>query len=849
MARIRAATNYGVEPLNAGWQLSEFEQRSGALPSSPAELELAAPAWSNALCPGTVASALRAQGAWDWTSTRNFDGSDWWYRTRFSSSACADGESLWLELEGLATLADVWLNGVHVLRSDNMFCGHELDVSGLIAEHNELCVRFSSLDVESAARRPRPRFKTRLIERQQLRWFRTTLLGRMPGWSPLVTAVGPWRGVQLVRRRSFSVRSAQLNSRIEAGRCLVRAHLELNALGTEILAATLHVAGHSTSLSLSYAESLQLDAQLEVPDAERWWPHSHGEQPRYPARVVLTTSSGETHELRFDPVAFRSVVAETSGDRFALVINDHEIRCRGACWVPSDVVSLNDEVSTVSTLQQAHAAGMNMIRVGGTMVYESDAFFEECDRSGILVWQDFMFANCDYPGEDPNFRASVTREAEQFLARTETRASLAVLCGNSEIEQQVAMLGLPRETWKSPLFEQLLRGVAHARRADVPYVTSSPTAGALPFQANAGITHYYGVGAYLRPLEDARRADVKFASECLAFANIPEEATIASMLGDGPAPFHHPRWKARTPRDNGAGWDFDDVRDHYTKLLFGVDPNATRYEDPERALALGRIASGEVMARTIAEWRRVDSNCRGSLIWFLRDLWPGAGWGLIDAHGLPKAAYYFVKRAMQARALFLSDEGLNGLAIHVVNDGELPLFAQIELQLLRNGAVRVAVGTKQLEVAGRSALELSGATLFEHFIDLTHAYRFGPRQFDVATAVLRDAQTGAVISEACHFPGGLPSERVEDLGLEASLHAVSEDSWQLRLLSKRFAHAVAVDVPGFTLEDSYFNLVPGAERVVSLQAKIAGAAPRGLVYPLNAQGPTRVTVVPRAPTP
>ncbi len=843
MARVRAASNCTIQQLSEGWELSEARPETGSVPTSPSELDAPARAWSSALCPGTVASALRVNGEWDWASTRNFDGSDWWYRTRFASTPCAPGESLSLELDGLATIADVWLNGVHVLRSENMFCAHALDVSALIAAENELFVRFSALDVATSARRPRPRFKTRLIEKQQLRWFRTTLLGRIPGWTPPVTAVGPWRAARLVRQRAFAVQHASVHSRVEGGRAWVRAALELDLLGVTMERATLHVGEHSISLEHRSDGHPRLAAELEVPNAERWWPHSYGAQPRYPARIVVATNDGQSYELDFDPVAFRSVRLDTEGGRFALIVNDHEIRCRGACWTPSDVVSLNDEASTLATVHQAHAAGMNMLRVGGTMVYESDAFYEACDALGILVWQDFMFANCDYPGEDAEFAASVTREAEQFLSRCETRACLALLCGNSEIEQQVAMLGLPRDTWRSPLFEQLLRGLANEQRCDVPYVTSTPTGGALPFQANTGLTHYYGVGAYLRPLEDARRAEVKFTSECLGFANIPEESTVAQVLGDGPAPFHHPRWKARSPRDNGAGWDFDDVRDHYTKLLFGVDPNAVRYEDPERALALGRVTSGEVMARTLGEWRRAASPCRGALLWFLRDLWPGAGWGVIDSRGLPKAAYYFVRRAMQAQAVFLSDEGLNGLALHTVNDSEAPLVADLELLLIRNGSVRVATGSTRLELGPRSALETSASSLFDHFIDLTHAYRFGPRQYDVAVATLREANSGSALSQASYFPGGFDNARAEDLGLEATLTALSEREWKLLVSSKRFAQALAIDLPGFSLPDCYFDLAPGAARELTLVAERAGATPRGFVQPLNAQGPTRINVV------
>ncbi|MEO7035161.1 MAG: glycoside hydrolase family 2 protein [Polyangiaceae bacterium] len=844
MARIRAATNHQLELLSSDWLLAEARVlTTETAATSPEEARDRKLQWQPAQCPGTVASALQARGEWDWSSTRNFDGSDFWYRTRFASTPCAAGESLWLELDGLATLADVWLNGSHVLRSENMFCAHELDVSTLVSVENELWLRFSSLDVATAVRRPRPRFKTRLIERQQLRWFRTTLLGRIPGWSPPVAAVGPWREVRVVRRRALSVRQMALRPRVEHGRALVSARFSIDVLGARLEGATLHVGSSSAALSVSRDAdgSDVLEAELEVRDAELWWPQGYGAQARYAARADVTVD-GVRHSLHFDSLAFRSIAVSNANDGFAVLVNDVEIRCRGACWTPADVVSLGNDAATVASVKQAHAAGMNMLRVGGTMVYESDAFYEECDRSGILVWQDFMFANCDYPGEDEAFRTNVTREAEQFLSRTETRASLAVLCGNSEIEQQVAMLGLPREAWRVPLFEEVLRHVSAARRADVPYVASTPTGGALPFQPNVGLTHYYGVGAYQRPLEDARRAGVRFTPECLGFSNIPEESTIEQVLGEGRAPFHDPRWKARVPRDSGPGWDFDDVRDYYTKLLFGVDPVALRYEDTERALALGRVTSGEVMARTLAEWRRGASSCRGALIWFLRDLWPGAGWGLIDALGVPKAAYYYVKRAMQAQTVFFSDEGLNGLSIHVVNDAPEPLRARLELQLIRSGSVRVAHSTRAIEVHGRGALEVEASTLFDQFFDLTRAYRFGPSQYDVAIATLTSAESSSLVAQACYFPTGLPAERADDLGLEATVEPVSGDEWRLKVQGSRFAYAVAIDVPGFAADDSYFELAPGQQRVLTLRGATAEAKPRGFVRPLNARSPTRVVV-------
>ena len=285
---------------------------------------------------------------------------------------------------------------------------------------------------------------------------------------------------------------------------------------------------------------------------------------------------------------------------------------------------------------------MNMVRLSGVTIYASDELLAMCDELGILLWQDFLFASLDYPIDDDVFRASVEREAGAFLRRAGQHASLAVLCGNSEVEQQVGMLGLDPALGRGELFGELLPGLVRAHDVGAAYVPSSPTAGELPFRLNAGVAHYFGVGAYLRPLDDARRSEVRFASECLAFANVPDEAAIGRISPDSStilAP-HHPSWKAGVPRDSGTGWDFDDVRDHYLEELFRVDPVELRSFDLEHYLALSRVATGEVMADVFGEWRRARSTCAGGLLWWLNDLLPGAGWGVLDEAGRPRRSPY-----------------------------------------------------------------------------------------------------------------------------------------------------------------------------------------------------------------
>ncbi len=263
--------------------------------------------------------------------------------------------------------------------------------------------------------------------------------------------------------------------------------------------------------------------------------------------------------------------------------------------------------------------------------------------------------------------------------------------------------------------------MVRARRPDVAYVPHTPWGGPLPFVVDHGVGHYYGVGAYRRPLEDARRADVRFATECLAFANVPVEETCRAVAD----------WKSRVPRDVGVDWDFEDVRDHYLALLHGVDPAALRASDPARYLALSREVTGEVMARTFAEWRRPGSRCGGALVWLLRDLLPGAGWGLIDAFGRPKPALALLSRALTP--LFFTDEGVNGLALHVVNEGAEAIRGVLEVELLR-GELRVDGGTRALQIAPRGSQTSFVDEVIGHFVDASYAYRFGPRGHDQVRA-------------------------------------------------------------------------------------------------------------------
>ncbi|HEY8087866.1 MAG TPA: hypothetical protein VIF09_08475, partial [Polyangiaceae bacterium] len=555
-----------------------------------------------------------------------------------------------------------------------------------------------------------------------------------------------------------------------------------------------------------------------VRDATRWWPSTHGEPALHPVRIDVTVG-GRTLAVNLGETGFRSVGLDRGEGRFALRVNGVNVFCRGAVWTPLDVVGLHETGDSLdAALRSARDAGMNMLRLSGVMSYATSAFHDACDRLGILVWQDFMFANMDYPGDDASFAGSVRAEASQVVDRLQLSPSLALLCGSTEIQQQVAMLGLTREHWSSALFEELLPRVASGALPGVPYVPSTPSGGALPFRVDSGVSHYYGVGAYRRPIEDARRARVRFTAECLGFANVPGAQTVEELEADSPS---QPAWKARVPRDRGTSWDFDDIRDHYVGRLFGVDPHELRMTDVARYLELGRLATGEAMCGAMTEWRRAGSECGGAIVWFLRDLWRGAGWGVVDADGRPKAAYYFLKRTLQPIALLSTDEGLNGLAFHVVNDGPRELRARVKLTLYR-GEVSVAEGAAAVTVQPHSVAELSADAILGRFVDTTYAYRFGPPGHEVAVGILEDA-AGAALSRTFHLVDPRPLRG--DPGLQAYAEPVGTGDWLVTAQATRFARAVAFDVRGYEPDDDFFHIEPGGQRRVLLRPLPGTSAP------------------------
>lgn len=671
-----------------------------------------------------------------------------------------------LVLDGIATVWEVVLNDEVVARGDSMFAPCTVDLRGRLRPVGNV-VEIRLLEWPDVPRRPRQRWRTKVVEDAgTLRWFRTAIAGRAPGFAPGPPIEGAWRPAWLVRGTPVAV---DVRPRLDGDEGVIAVDAEAVVLdGTRF-----PVVG----------------GEARVGVVEPWWPHTHGAPKVYDLSVEV----GGGVRVGVGRVGFRSVAAPDP-DAFALVVNGVEVFARGAVWTPVA------EDAVVPTLRALRDAGANLVRIPGIGVPETPEFWDACDELGLMVWQDFLYANMDYPLADEGFRATAEEEARALLSSIAGRPSLAVLCGNSEIEQQAAMFGVDAALGRGVFFGETLPALARAAGADVPYVPSAPSGGALPFHPGAGVANYFGVGGYRRPLSDARTAGVRFASECLAIANVPDGAEPGAGF---------------VPRDAGADWDFADVREHYARELYG---------DGASSAALARQVSGEVMARVFGEWRRSASPCAGGIVLWARDLHAGSGWGLLDVEGRPKVALAHLRRAWAPRALWLVDEGLGGVDVHVANDRPEAWRATLEVALLSGGTHAIAEAREELVVPGRGSVVVSVEGLLGRFADAAYAYRFGPPAHDAVVARIGDVV-------AVHFPVGPPVERV---GFALDARA---DGDAVVLLADRLAWGVRIEGDGVAPEDDAFVLLPGTERRVRVAGDLAGAR----VTALNLSGETPVS--------
>jgi beta-mannosidase len=815
--------------------------------------------WIPATVPGTVHTDLLAAGRIPDPLTGDreaelawIEDETWTYRLDFEADpSLLEEERLELVFEGLDTWASVTLNGTIVLEADNMFRTWRVDVRGsLRAGPNQLEVRFAppaAKGAERAAAHPWP------IPHQEPDARATRAFSRKAAyhfgwdWGPRYPTSGIWRPVRLEAWSGVRITDARVASlRMRGDTALVRFAVEMEAAGGEGAGTSVRVGIKSPDGSFpavvedvaapAGGGAVTWETTLVVPGAELWWPRGAGRGSPRLYDVEVDAVQARRWDRRAVRVGLRTVElvteADTTGESFLFRVNGAPLFARGANVVPPDHFTPRADSAVYARLvADAAAANMNMLRVWGGGVYLPDVFYDLADQAGILVWQDFMFANTLVPG-DSAFVASVAAEAEDQVRRLRHHPALALWCGNNEIAEGWANWGwqadytpevLPRvEAAYRRIFEDVLPGVVARLDAGRRYIPSSPRHGwGRPESLTEGDSHYWGVWWGLEPFRVYAQKVPRFASE-FGFQALPDPVTVAAFAGGtggsaggaggagGAAPpvvgsLADPVMRAH--QKHAAG--FETIR-AYLERDWPVPPD----DSLDAWSYVSQLAQAEGVGLALEAHRRSWPRTGGTLYWQLNDTWPVVSWSGMDSFGRWKALHYRA-RDVFAPVAVLADAWSDTVAVWVAADA--PVRGKLKVRVLTFHGTTLAMRVMDVAADGAAA-----ALAWRETVDRLLPAGTDPRSVVVEAsfttwedAAYRDLQL-LVPPALLVLPD--PEVRVVEVSDDG-------DGWRVSVTAARFAYRVrlSLDGMGARFSDNFFHLLPGD--TVTVRVTPEGPAP------------------------
>ncbi|HZF92894.1 glycoside hydrolase family 2 protein [Streptomyces sp.] len=673
-------------PLDHGWNL---RHEGAALPAA---------------VPGCVHTDLLAAGAipdpflgrnetdvaWvgrrEWTYERDLD----------LTAARSPHEQTDLVFDGLDTVAEIRLDGRLLGRVRNMHRAYRFDVTGLTGR---LTVRFASAYTEAEA------VRGTLGERpgayaEPYQYLRKMACSFGWDWGPTLVTAGIWRPVRLEHWSTARLARVRPLVTVEDGTGVVELHLDVERTRVEAdLTVEARVGGTVARARLDGARGV---VRLRVPQAALWWPRGYGAQPLYDVEVTLLHGADRLDVWR-RRVGFRTVRLDTSADAhgtgFTLVVNGERLFARGVNWIPDDVFpSRITRERYRERLGQAAAAGVDLVRVWGGGIYESEDFYDACDDLGLLVWQDFPFACAAYPEEQP-LRGEVEAEARENVVRLMPHPSLVLWNGNNEnlwgFRDWDWERRLAGDSWGEGYYLGVLPRIVAELDPTRPYTAGSPWSGSWRHHPNepAHGTHHSWEVWNREDYADYRLSVPRFVAE-FGWQAPPAYATLRRALpGEELAPgspgmLHHQK------ADDGNG-----------KLRRGLERHFVLPEgDFDRWHYLTQVNQARAIAAGIEHWRSHWPVCAGTVVWQLNDCWPVTSWAAIDGDGREKPLYHELRRLYADRLLTVREEPDGGLAVAIVNQaGEAWTGA---LALRRMSVEGDVLGVAEVPfTAGRRAVE------------------------------------------------------------------------------------------------------------------------------------------------
>ncbi len=819
-------------------------------------------------------------GETDWTFSRQID----------VPASLLEHEHVVLAIRGLDTPAEVRVNGTAVGSADNEFRGWEFDVSGVLrAGENEVEVAFTA-----PARLARERQEKHFL------WHTGIDHHRLPGgnhlrksqcnfgwdWGPMFATSGIKESISLCAwstRRLGAIRLSQEHSggpvrlRVDGETSGAERRMGDSAPGRSRDGAEKSPRGdypdgggadhhanaaptgadsagelsvRATLRDPAGAEVAQLEtapdsggrytAELTVDEPRLWWPNGLGEQPLYELTVELSGPGGILDRID-RTVGLRTIELDRHddewGESFRFLVNGVPVFAKGANWIPADAfVTRIREEQYEELIRAAADANMNMLRVWGGGIYEPEVFYDLCDRHGIMIWQDFMFACSAYPS-DREFVQNVEIEAREQIERLHTHACLALWCGNNELEQIPGCIGdgEGRMSWAEygSIFDELLPRLVREHDPATPYWPSSPHS---PHGDRAdvqnpkwGDAHLWSVWHGGERFEWYRTCTHRFNSE-FGFQSFPEPAVVDSYTApeDRNITSYVMEYHQRSPAGNAA-------------IIRQMLEWFHMPESHEMVLWSSQILQGLAIRYAVEHWRRSMPRGMGTLYWQLNDCWPVASWSSVDFYGNWKALNYMARSFFAPVLLSCVEDGNSRAAeFHLTNDlledvsGELavraftldgePVFEESKAVTARRlssapvhtsdlAAVLDEHGPRNLIVRGRfvpSGGQTAGAGRRAGKAQRAGAAQRAPA--DRRTADDAGLQTTVLFARPKHLAMGDPGFEVGDLSIEGGTVTAT-------IRCSRPALWVWPELPGVAVKysDRFFDLMPGEEKQLTLQ--------------------------------
>jgi len=631
-----------LRPLHDNWTLQPV---SGPIPD-----QVVAAGPIPATVPGTVHTDLLAAGLIpdpyldDHERLTAWIGlTDWRYETAFDWAP--DGhDTAELVFHGLDTVATIELNGRLLARTRNMHRTYRLDVrDALVDGVNRLAVTFASAvryaDGMSLELGARPH-----VNHHPYNAIRKMACNFGWDWGPDLVTAGIWRAVELCTWSTARLDAVRPVVRVEETTGTVDVHVEVARADPEAeLVVHASVDGWAGEVRLAPGQSTAT-VRVVVDDVRRWWPQGHGEQHLYDLRVGLrrpgTDQPAEAWRRR---IGFRTLRWDTDQDEggtgFTLVVNDRPIFVKGANWIPDDAFPhrvTRDRYA--ARLGQAREAGLNLLRVWGGGIFESDDFYDECDERGLLVWQDFLFACAAYAEEEP-LRSEIAAEARDNVTRLMPHPSLALWNGGNENLWGFADWGwearLDGRTWGAGYYHDLLPDVVNTRDPGRPYSAGSPysvTTDRHPNDPAHGTMHIWDVWNQ-RDYTHYRQHRPRFVAE-FGWQGPPTWSTLRRAISDEPLTPESPGMLVHQKADQGN-----------TKLVSGLVPHLPVPDDMDDWHWAMSLNQARALRLAIEHFRALRPHCMGSVMWQLNDCWPVVSWSAIDGDGRRKPTFYAMRHA------------------------------------------------------------------------------------------------------------------------------------------------------------------------------------------------------------